>query len=315
MQSHAHLAIGLFALGVLLLTLTLPYLQLEPAVSTTASAWSSPIYSTDADQMISVVRAFVPQAAGHFGAFEPICQVTFGKAECMQGGHGVQCPKKPQEGAVPSATGAWNLSLASYTYFMDRGLVAALTTLFAGQAVLELGAGKGCYAAYLRSHGLSVRAFDGAPGIGTQTRGLVHRADLTSPLHVARADWVLCLETAEHIPREFEETLLRNILEHARVGVVLSWSNHGGGNGHVNLHTNEWVVDAMAARGFDWDEPTQRTLRGAVSHIHWFRDTVMAFRRRGVGGGGGRGAARGEPPPVVRGPELGNLAMLGGRST
>ena len=39
-----------------------------------------------------------------------------------------------QSGATPLATGAWNVT-ASYTYFMDRGLVAQLIKLFGKQTV------------------------------------------------------------------------------------------------------------------------------------------------------------------------------------
>ena len=187
---------------------------------------------------------------------------------------------RPQGGATPTATGAWEVP-DSYVYFMDRGLVAALGVLMAGGSVIELGAGKGCYTAALRRRGVAASAYDGGPNIAQLTGGLVQRADLTKELGLAPADWVLCLETAEHIPHQFEGVLLRNMLGAARVGVVLSWSNNEGGNGHVNLRTNEWVVARMASLGFAHDAAAQRDLRRSISHIHWFRETLMAFRRSG----------------------------------
>ena len=108
----------------------------------------------------------------------------------------------------------------------------------------------------------------------------MERADLTKKLEVAPADWVLCLETAEHIPRQFEDTLLANLHNLNAAGIVLSWSNNAGGNGHVNLRTNEWVVKRFAAMGYEHDTGAERTLRKAVSDIHWFRDTLMVFRRK-----------------------------------
>jgi len=165
-------------------------------------------------------------------SFQPICQVTFGRAVCMRGNDSVKCPERPQAGAVPGQTGAWELP-ESYVYFMDRGLVGELKRLVGGGAVIEFGAGKGCYAAALRAEGVEVRAFDGSPHIANQTDGLVQTADLTTALHVGQAPWVLCLETAEHIPREHESALLGNLERAAHRGVVLSWSNNEGGNGHV----------------------------------------------------------------------------------
>ena len=174
------------------------------------------------------------------------------------------------------------------TDFLDRGLAGALTNLFAGASVVELGAGKGCYAAELRrappirpgASRIGVRAFDGAPNVANLTGGLVRRADLTQPMRgTPPGEWVLCLETAEHIPREHEATLLRNLHQLNTLGIVLSWSNNAGGNGHVNLRTNEWVAKRFARMGYEHDLNAERALRTAVRDIHWFRDTIMVFRR------------------------------------
>jgi hypothetical protein len=81
---------------------------------------------------------------------------------------------------------------------------------------------------------------------------------------------------------------LTNLLSHAREGLVVSWSNTEGGNGHVNLRSNEWVVSTMRERGFELDAPAQTQLRDAISSIHWYKPTVLVFRRA-------RGHARGEP--------------------
>ena len=164
-------------------------------------------------------------------------------------------------------------------HLLDRGLADSLVNLFAGASVVELGAGKGCYADALRRVRLDVRAFDGAPNVRDLTGGLVERADLSAPLVVPPADWVLCLETAEHIPREHEAQLLVNLDRLNTRGLVLSWSNNAGGNGHVNLRTNEWVARRFRKMGYQHDELAERALRQAVKDIHWFRDTLMVFRR------------------------------------
>jgi hypothetical protein len=223
---------------------------------------------------------------------QPVCQVTFGRAMCMRGGSEVDCPAKVDQvrhDTKVTSSGAWELS-PTYTYFLDRGIVIVLTRLFAGSSVVELGAGKGCYADALRRApspradipSIKVRAFDGAPNVAELTGGLVRRADLTQPMREPAADWVLCLETAEHIPREFEETLIANLDRLNTIGIVLSWSNNAGGNGHVNLRTNAWVEQRLKALGYERQMADERTLRLGVSDIHWFRDTLMVFRRQGA---------------------------------
>jgi hypothetical protein len=240
-------------------------------------------YDDDAaeDMPLHAWKQMLPPPPPALTAVEPICQVTFGKAECARGGLPIACPAQVDQvrhDTPATESGAWLLA-PTYTYFLDRGLAAELTKLFAGASVTELGAGKGCYAAELRrspprhpgESRIAVRAFDGAPNVASITGGLVQR--------LAPSEWVLCLETAEHIPRQHEEQLLGNIHELNTVGVVLSWSNNAGGNGHVNLRTGDWVVRRFERMGYLHDTEAQHALRQAVSSIHWFRDTLMVFRR------------------------------------
>ena len=226
-----------------------------------------------------------PQPATAATSWEPTCHVTFDKAVCERGGVRVPCPKGNRAGATPGSTGAWTLS-AGYTYFLDPGLVEALARHFGDSSVLELGAGKGCYSSALRRAGIPVRAYDGAPGIAELTGGLVHTADLTSDLTLQlgkkSADWVLCLEVGEHIPQKHEDVLLHNVLDTARKGVIISWSNNDG-NGHVNRRPNEYVIEEMERRGFEHAPAVTKKLRAAVTRIHWYRETIMVFRRRSAG--------------------------------
>ena len=55
---------------------------------------------------------------------------------------------------------------------------------------------------------------------------------------------------------------------------------------YAHLRTNDWVVRRFRQMGYAHDVDAENTLRHAVKDIHWFRDTVMVFRRRG----GARGA-------------------------
>ena len=124
----------------------------------------------------------------------------------------------------------------------------------------------------------------GAPNVVPRAGGPGRRADLVAPRKSAPGEWVLGLGPAEHIPRLDEEQLLANLDSLNTVGIVLSWSNNAGGNGHVNLRTNAWAVQRFAKMGYEHDEREERALRRAVSDIHWFRDTIMVFRRKSKAG-------------------------------
>ncbi|EOD30560.1 hypothetical protein EMIHUDRAFT_456540 [Emiliania huxleyi CCMP1516] len=73
-------------------------------------------------------------------AFEPLCSVDWKRSKCMRGEKVLPCPERPHSGATPIGTGAWELT-ETYTYFLDRGLTAAIAHLVDGGSVLEFGAG------------------------------------------------------------------------------------------------------------------------------------------------------------------------------
>ena len=179
-------------------------------------------------------------------------------------------------------TGFWDLPL-DYVYYLDLSLTAALATFFRGEDadVVEFGAGLGCYTHGLADAGIDVRGFDGLPDIAKRTGGLVRSADLSTDvsLAVGSSSWVLCLEVAEHIPKQFEEQFLRNLNATARDGLVLSWSASSVGQGHVNPRDARWVVLRMRGLGWAHDPSSTRTLRTSVRNIFWLRDTLIVFRR------------------------------------
>ena len=87
-----------------------------------------------------------------------------------------------------------------------------------------------------------VDGFDGAPGIGKLTSGLVKHADLTKDLSLGCADVVLCLEVAEHIPATFESTLLSNLNRHNAERAVSS------SRGRSTRCAAVWVTSTAAGR-------------------------------------------------------------------
>lgn len=190
-----------------------------------------------------------------------------------------------QGGSTPpvtaTSTGAW-LIASDYKYFMDKSLADNLGEVFRGSSVLELGAGRGNYVEYLRKTGKlrSIAGYDGVPNIVELTGGVVQYADLTiegNPLPVA--DWVLCLEVAEHIPQAHEKTFLNYIINHSTTGVILSWGLPGqGGVGHVNLRSNDEVIAIMESAGYKLMGHTSQKLRVAA-RLGWFKKSVMAFRK------------------------------------
>lgn len=162
----------------------------------------------------------------------------------------------------------------------DAPLADALADFFSPHAsVLDLGCGRGEYVRHLRSRGIPCAGVDGNPMTPVFDSSCAV-ADLTQPLLLPPADWVLCLEVGEHIPNEYADVLFANIHRHNRVGVVLSWAVlEQGGRGHVNERSNDWVATKMNEMGYFWQDV--RKLRAAAT-LPWFKNTLMAFARYAV---------------------------------
>ncbi len=80
----------------------------------------------------------------------------------------------------------------------DTGLAWALVDLFRGLSVIDIGAGQGQYTRFFEAVEPSINfmAFDGAYNVESFTENRVTWTDLTLPLDVPPADWVLNIEVS-----------------------------------------------------------------------------------------------------------------------
>ncbi len=132
------------------------------------------------------------------------------------------------------------------------------------QSVNDFGAGVGQYGRSLKAIDATIdwRGYDGAGNVEDFTGGFVRFFDLTLPLSLPRADWVLSLEVGEHVPRQFEAMYLRNLAAHACTGVIGSWATLGQrGRGHVNNHNASYIEARFAEIGFRADTQLRHLLR------------------------------------------------------
>ena len=194
----------------------------------------------------------------------------------------VACPNKTK--AKSSDTGAWVLP-KDYAYLFDKGLADGVLGLMDHNAtVIEFGAGRGCYSHYYHdSKKVSlVAGYDGATNIAELTDGFITTLNLIEPHDVAQGraiDWVVCFEVAEHIPPEHEGVFIDNLLQASPGHLLLSWRiPRQGGVGHVNLRTNDYVIDLMRSKGYSFNESAAQQLRGQATY-KWFKNTIMVFHR------------------------------------
>lgn len=178
-----------------------------------------------------------------------------------------------------SEHGFWLDGLNCGHYF-DEPIAKVLSEAWQGREVIDFGCGKGRYVKYLNKAGIRCRGYDGNPKTPA-FNAECQVANLAAPLDVGPVECVMSLEVGEHIPKEFEQVYLDNLTRHAKHALVLSWAVPGQpGRGHVNCQPNEYIREQLRVRGFEPDPELESRLRKAA-WLHWFRNTIMAFRAKG----------------------------------
>lgn len=166
----------------------------------------------------------------------------------------------------------------AYDKQLARAILEYLKFMECGDAV-DLGCGLGMYVKFLNYSGIPTAGYDGNPHTARLTHGRCSVLDLAKPVQIHSYDWAISLEVGEHIPEEFEQTFIDNVVACAKKGVIISWAVEGqGGYGHVNCKNNDYIKAEFVKRGFSPQEDAENVLRER-STLDWFKNTIMVFKR------------------------------------
>ena len=104
--------------------------------------------------------------------------------------------------------------------------------------------------------------------------------DLTVPqFNIPMYDWIISLEVAEHIPKQYESIYMDNMARHSREGIVMSWAvPEQGGLAHINNRPLSYVIKLLKQYGFEHDKNASKVLQTASS-FQWLRDNTNVYRR------------------------------------
>lgn len=190
-----------------------------------------------------------------------------------------------EENKEANAAGGWCRKTSQEDggqHMTDMSLVKALSDFLKGKTVGSFGDGPGAYKReLLKLNQVQLYdAFDGAPYCKETSKGLVTFMDLTVPQYgIPMYDWVMSLEVAEHIPKDFEPVYIDNMVRHSREGIILSWAVPGqGGLAHINNRPFSYVKDLLEFHGFKHDNKTSESLKYKCT-FKWLRDNLNVFRR------------------------------------
>jgi hypothetical protein len=124
-------------------------------------------------------------------------------------------------------------------------VVPFLMERFEPGTVLDLGCNVGKWVDAFRQHGCLAHGVDG-PGFHAD---IEH--DLRDPLNLQRQyDMVLCLETAEHLPEQYADTLVESAALHSDCIIWSAATPGQGGHAHVNEQPASYWVRKFQERGF-----------------------------------------------------------------
>ena len=185
--------------------------------------------------------------------------------------------------SLPHDETIWSLNTAKAAHQYSPSLAGAMASLLPKQiTVIDFGCGKGSYIKHLSDNGYKCYGFEGTPGINTISdfKGIVE-LDLSVPFTSELKGNVLCLEVAEHIPKEFEDVFIANIIQCVDNLLILSWALKGqGGHGHHNEQNSDYVIPLMQSHGFTFDQKESLTLREfGGKELWWFQNSIYVFRR------------------------------------
>lgn len=162
-----------------------------------------------------------------------------------------------------------------------RMLKTILKIIPSGSSVIDIGAGRGRYVEELLKRGYVAKGFDGSPFVVEATEGRVERADLTGDLreYYRAAQWGLFIEVGEHVPEEFFDGMMAQLVLIPTEGMIVSWATPGQpGKGHINCKTPVFIASQFAIRGWLVDEESTKQARSTVDkRAH---EKIMVLRKK-----------------------------------
>lgn len=150
------------------------------------------------------------------------------------------------------------------------------------EIVYDMGCGTGEYLEYLQESGFRVKGFDGTPGVNELTYVDIEERDLTQELPTpSETGSVISIEVAEHIPKEYEQVFVENLIKYTHTHLVVSWAiPNQGGVGHVNEKSALNVLDLFATYGFDYNRRVSENWRKlAGNDLGWLKNSIYVFTR------------------------------------
>lgn len=180
-------------------------------------------------------------------------------------------------------TGIWSDDEKVYHVNSQDLLNSLKSILNPSEPVMDFGCGTGYYLTELSKSGFSTLiGFEGT-SVPEQPGVTFNVFDLSKPIDIELIPGqVISFEVGEHIPKEFEETFINNLIKYCNSKLIISWALLGQvGLGHVNCQPLEYIINQIEKRGFTYDAVLSEQTR-SLPHTTtpWFNNTIMIFNKK-----------------------------------
>lgn len=164
-------------------------------------------------------------------------------------------------------------------------LVAPLICSLVPEAtnVVDVGCGTGAWLKEFKALGLSVQGLDGNPADASLKidPSEFQRTDLSQPIRSDRQfDVALCLEVAEHLPKERAAGLVADLCRLSDVVFFGAAIPRQRGTGHINEQWQSYWVNLFQANGFTCSDPLRPLIWDDRRIEVWYRQNILCFRRK-----------------------------------
>jgi SAM-dependent methyltransferase len=168
-------------------------------------------------------------------------------------------------------------------HYFDEPLANELVKILKDRScksIYDFGCGAGAYVTYFRQNGLDATGIDGNPAMAGIEFLTV--ANLAQPLILDKKDAVVCLEVGEHIPKEYEDFFVSNILNCCSNTLIISWARpKQKGKGHVNCKHRKEVIKMFEVHGFKYMcSQTEKIM--AIASLEWFKTNLIIMEKKTV---------------------------------
>ncbi|MFA6393874.1 MAG: methyltransferase domain-containing protein [Patescibacteria group bacterium] len=154
-------------------------------------------------------------------------------------------------------------------------------------SVVDIGCGIGIYLKEFQKEGIEILGFDGAPEAikNSLVGNLIKLHDLRRPLRLKRKfDLCLCVEVAEHLPKNCEISLIESLTGLSDT-IVFTAATPGQGPasiGHINEQPHHYWKKRFKKRGFKYKKTTTQLMRNEMKSagvVWWVTKNLMIFKK------------------------------------